>query len=103
MFESRDVRLPIILLSCCLSLLAFQTSKPCGFKVYSSTLPPLLVIINISPVECFGYDHHRSTGSTLIRFSVQIALYVFPLLWAALLIVSILKLGFTSVQSISII
>ena len=61
------------------------------------------MITNISPIECFGYDHHRSTGSSLIRFSVQIALYVFPLLWAALLIVSLLKLGFASVQLISII
>jgi hypothetical protein len=102
-FESRDVRLPIILMSRCLLLSAFQAGKPCGFKVYFSALPLLLVITNISPVECFGYNHRRSTSSSLIRFSVQIALYVFPILWAALLIVSLLKLGFASVQSISII
>ena len=66
-------------------------------------VPLLHLITNISPIECFGYDHHRSTGSILIPFSVQIALYVFPLLWAALLIVSLLKLGFASVRSISII
>jgi hypothetical protein len=88
-------------MSRCLLLSAFQTGKPCGFKVYSSALPLLLVLI--SPVECFGYDHRRSACSSLIRFSVQIALYVFPLLWAALLIVSLLKLGFASVQSIFII
>ena len=38
-------------------------------------------------------------GPLLIRFFVQIALYVFPLLWAALLVVSLLKLGFASVRS----
>ena len=102
-FESRDVRLRIKLMSRRLLLSAFQTGKPCGFKVYSSALSFLLVITNISPVECFGYDHRCSTSLSLIRFSVQIALYVFPLLWAALLIVSLLKLGFASVQPISII
>jgi hypothetical protein len=35
-FESRDVRLPVILLSRCLLFSAFQTGKPCGFKVFFS-------------------------------------------------------------------
>ena len=38
-FESRDVRLRIKLMSRRLLLSAFQTGKPCGFKVYSSVFP----------------------------------------------------------------
>ena len=38
-FESRDVRLPTILTSRCLLLSAFQTGKPCGFKVSFSASP----------------------------------------------------------------
>ena len=30
------------------------------------SVPLLHVITNISSIECFGYDHHRSTGSFLI-------------------------------------
>jgi hypothetical protein len=59
-FESRDVRILIILVSRCLLLSAFQTRKPCGFKVCSSTLLFLLVMTTTFPLECFGYDHRRS-------------------------------------------
>ena len=36
----------------------------------------LLMITNIYPVECFGYDYHHSTGSSLIRFCPDCALRV---------------------------